>query len=109
MKKLSVLVSALTFSAACNAGGWSGELTVTNTFTEAITDTIAVYTTGGIVYSPGCAANAWIIPADTTARANRAYATIMTALATGKKIRFWYQDACSLWTYHGGSSVMLVN
>ena len=109
MKKLGLSLITLVFSAACHAGGWSGELTVASTFTEAATDTVAVYTTGGIVYSPGCVANAWIIPADTTARANRAYATILTALATGKKIRFWYQDACSTFTYHAGTSLYLVN
>lgn len=109
MKKLILLASTLMFSIVSHAGGWSAELTVTSAFTEATTDTLVVYTTGGSVYASGCAANAWIIPADTTARASRAYATVLTALTTGKKIRFWYQDTCAIWSYHSGTSVMMEN
>jgi hypothetical protein len=104
-------VGALLVCAAgtSQAGGWTGELTVVSVFTEATTDVIVVYTSGGQVYAPGCAANAWVFPASTTARASRGYATLLAAVATGKKIKFWFSDTCGIWGYHDGTSVMLIN
>lgn len=109
--KRHMAVGAMLWGAASfsQAAGWSAELTVTSVFTEASTDLIVVYTSGGGVYATGCAANSWIFPASTTARASRGYATLLAAVATGKKIKFWFSDTCSTWGFHEGTSVMLVN
>lgn len=109
MKKPLILLASLVLATVCQAAAWTDELTVSSAFTEAKTDLIVVYTSGGTTYTPGCQANAWIFTADTNARGNRAYATVLSALATGKKIKFWYTDACSTWSFHEGTSVMLVN
>jgi hypothetical protein len=91
------------------AAGWSADLTVVNAFVEGNTDLIVVSTSNGASYTSGCTVNSWIFVADTDARRSRAYATIVAALTSGKKIRFWYGDSCSTWNYHSASSVMLVN
>jgi len=109
--KRHVAVGAMLWGAVglSQAAGWSAELTVTSVFTEAGTDLVVVYTSGGQVYAAGCAANSWIFPASTTARASRGYATLLAAVATGKKIKFWFSDTCGTWGFHEGTSVMLVN
>lgn len=109
MKKTAFLLSLFILSSACQADGWTGELSVASAFTEAKTDLLVVYTSGGSGYTPGCSVNAWIFTADTAARGNRGYATVLAALATGKKIKFWYRDSCAIWSFHEATSVMLVN
>ena len=104
---LLVGLAAIPFPSLCRAGGWTPPLTVSSTFTEA-SDIIVVYTSDGSVYTAGCAANSWIFAADTDPRRARMYATILTAIATGKKIQFWYSDSCGTWSYHQATSVMLV-
>lgn len=90
------------------AAGWSADMTVTSAFTEATTDLIVIYTSGGGSYTAGCAANAWIFTATTDARRARGYSTIMAALVSGQKLRVWFTDACSTWGYHEATVVMLV-
>lgn len=109
--RMHLAVGAMLWGAAgiSQAAGWTAELTVTSVFTEASTDLIVAYTSGGQVYAAGCAANSWIFPASTTARASRGYATLLSAVATGKKIKFWFSDTCGTWGFHEGTSVMLVN
>jgi hypothetical protein len=104
---LSVLL--LLTCAVCRAAGWTPDLTVNSAFTEGNTDLLVVYTSNGTVYTSGCSANAWTFNADTDARRSRAYATILSALASGKKLRFWYSDTCGPWSYHNATSVMIVN
>jgi hypothetical protein len=99
----------LSLSGICHAAGWTGELTVSSTFTEGTTDLIIVYTADGSTYASGCTVNAWSFSADTDARRGRAYATVMAALASGKKIKLWYNDTCGTWGYHQATTVMLVN
>ncbi|MBL8339730.1 MAG: hypothetical protein JNM97_23390 [Rhodoferax sp.] len=91
------------------AGGWTPELSVASIFTEGTTDYLVAYTTDGTVYASGCAADSWVVPFDTTARGQRAYATLLAAATSGKKVRFWYLDTCGLWGYHQAHSVRLVN
>jgi hypothetical protein len=71
------------------AAGWTPDLTVSSVFTEGATDIITVHTINGTVYATGCTANAWVFTFDTSVRASRAYATLLTAAATGKKVRLW--------------------
>jgi hypothetical protein len=94
-------------SGACHASGWTGNLTVSQAFTEGPSDFLVVYTDGGVT-TPGCVAGAWIFVADSEARRGRAWATILTALTTGQKVRFWYADSCTTWSFHAASSIMLV-
>jgi hypothetical protein len=103
-----ILAAAVLISSPGYAAGWSGDLTVTSSFVEGTSDLIAVFTDGGSAYTSGCLANNWLITTTTDARRARVYATIMTALATGQKIRLWYTDTCATWSYHEATSVMLV-
>lgn len=108
MKHLFLAVLAVAAVTEANAGGWTGDLTVISAFTEGHTDLVIAYTTGGATYTAGCAANSWALVADSDARRGRAYATLLTALATGQKVRFWYADSCPIWGYHGMTTVMLM-
>ena len=103
-----ILAVAILFANNAYSAGWTPELTVSSAFTEN-SDLVVIYTSGGGAYTPNCSANAWIFVGDTDARRGRAYATIMTAIATGKKVKFWYGDVCAAWGYHQATSVMLVN
>jgi hypothetical protein len=108
MKRMLCLLTLLSGATVCGAAGWTSELTVPSAFTEN-SDLVVVYTVDAGVYTPGCVADAWIFRADTDARRGRGYATVLTALATGKKIRFWFNDICSTWNFHDATAVMLVN
>lgn len=108
MKNIIVATILMLCCQAVMAAGWSGDLTVTATFTED-SDLIVIATSGGGVYTSGCAANAWIFTTTTDARRARAYATILAALAAGKTIKLWYTDACTTWGYHEAKSVQILN
>ena len=91
------------------SNGWSPALTVESIFTEGATDTVSITTSGGAVYSTGCIANKWIFMADSEDRRNRAFSLVMAALASGKKVSFWYSSStCAAWNYHQGTSVKLI-
>ena len=105
--KKYVVCGGLFLSSVSNASGWTPPLTVSSAFTEN-SDLIVAYTADGSTYAGGCAANAWMFNADTDARRGRAYATLIAAIVSGKKIQFWYQDTCAAWGFHGASSVRLV-
>ncbi len=107
--KLLAAVALLSASSPGYTAGWTGDLVITSAFTEANTDIIAIYTSDGLVYAPGCTANAWVFPASTAARASRGYATLLTAIATGKKVNFWFADSCGVWGFHQVTSVRIVN
>lgn len=108
-KQVAALALWMGATGLVHASGWTAELTVTSVFTEATTDLIIIYTASGGAYAPGCAANAWVFPANTTARASRGYATLMSAVATGKRIKLWFSDTCGVWGYHEATTIMIVN
>ena len=114
MKQSSIIGKVTIFAALLFAGnfshaaGWTPALTVTEAFTEN-SDLIVIYTSDGGGYTSGCAANSWIFVADNDARRGRAYATVLAAIATGKKLQFWYADSCAVWGFHQATSVKLVN
>jgi hypothetical protein len=99
-------IAAVGLPASANAAGWSEPLTITQAFVED-SDIIAIYTSGGTQNTPGCAANAWIFVASSEERRARAWATILSALMSGKKIQFWFGDTCAAWNYHKATSVMV--
>ena len=109
MKKFYFGMFALLVSSYGFSNGWSPALTVESIFTEGATDTVSITTSGGAVYSTGCIANKWIFMADSEDRRNRAFSLVMAALASGKKVSFWYSSStCAAWNYHQGTSVKLI-
>lgn len=107
MKRILIVMCMLILSLQANAGGWTEPLTVERAFTEANTDIIVIYTSGGVENTPGCAANSWIFLADSEDRRNRGYSTAMAGLVSGKKVSFWYGDTCAAWGYHGATTIQL--
>jgi hypothetical protein len=91
---------------AAQAGSWTIPLTVERAFTED-SDLILIYTAGASQYTAGCTANHWIFVGANEARRGRAYATLLTAIASGKKVSFWVQDECASWAYHRVSAVQI--
>ncbi|WP_206434881.1 hypothetical protein [Sphingomonas koreensis] len=102
-----ILFASVLGSSPAYAEGWTGDLTIHMAFTED-SDLLVVSTTDGNQYATGCGVNQWIVHAATEERRSRAWATILTAIGTGKKIRFWFKDTCSNWSYHSASAVMIV-
>jgi hypothetical protein len=92
------------------AGGWTADLTVTSVNTEASSDLIYWTVSPTVSYAAGCDATNWmmVLPSNSD-RSSRFYSTLMTALATGKKVRLWYADTCNTWNYHGATSIKIVN
>jgi hypothetical protein len=106
MKRLLVM-AALSAASAAHAAGWTAPMTVSKVFTEN-TDNIVVYTVEGALYTPGCVGASYIFHAPTDAQRGRAYATLLTAVTTGQKVQLWYLDACTTWSFHDVSAVMLL-
>jgi hypothetical protein len=79
---------------AVQASTWTPPLTVERAFTED-SDLIVIYTTGASQYTAGCTANHWIFVGANEARRGRAYATLLAAIASGKKVSFRVQDECA--------------
>lgn len=98
-------VGAATFA---QGSAWTGELTVSKAFTEA-SDLIVFYTAGTHPQTPSCSVGSWIYKIGPDARRNRVYATLLTAIATGKKIQLWQRgDGCAEWGYHEATAVMII-
>ncbi len=105
--KRFLMTSMLLAAGVANAGGWTSPLTVNRVFTEN-TENIVVYTAEGAVYTAGCVGASYIFHASTDAQRNRAYATLLAAVTTGQKVQLWYTDACTTWSYHDVTAVMLL-
>jgi hypothetical protein len=106
MKRCAALFLTLFATVTAQAAGWTGLLTIQRVFTEN-SDMIAIYTTGAPVFVPGCSQNAYLFRANNDAQRARAYATLLTAMTSGQKIQLWYNDACTTWSYHDVTSIML--
>lgn len=109
LRTLLVTTLLSIFSTNALAVGWSDELTVTQIMTEGNTDIIAIYTEGGSSYTTGCLVDKWIFLADNEDRRNRAFSVVLAAIASGKKITLWYSDTCTSWSYHGATSIRLID
>jgi hypothetical protein len=107
MKKLLMLLLMLALTGQAFADGWTPPLTVEKAFTED-TDNVILYTADGTVYTPGCNANNWVIVANSETRRGRAWAAILSALATGQKVQLWYTSACGVYGFHQAVAVMLL-
>ena len=106
MKPFIAGLAMMLVSISSHAAGWSAPVTIDRSFTEN-SDLIVIYTLEGGVYTPGCTANTWIFVANSETRRARAWATILTAQATGQKVQLWFTDTCTTWNYHEVSSIML--
>jgi hypothetical protein len=107
-KIASLVLVCLGASAQAQSSVWTPELTVTKAFTEA-SDLIVFYTSGAHSQTPNCSVNQWIYKIGPDARRNRVYATLLTAIATGKKISMWQNGAtCADWGFHEATAVMIV-
>lgn len=104
----SFILSAFVFCAgSVYAAGWTPPLDLELVETEN-TDIMIVHTSDNIEHVSGCMPNHWVVLADTDARRNRIYATLLTAIVNGNQVKLWYTDTCSHWDYHGMSAVMLL-
>jgi hypothetical protein len=106
MKSRFFAALMLLFGLPAHAGGWSGPLTIDRIWTEN-SDMIAIYTTGAPVFTSGCSQNAYLFRATNDAQRARAYATLLTAIATGQRIELWYNDTCTTWSFHDVTSIMI--
>jgi hypothetical protein len=84
-----------------NVGWTTYELTVKRVMTKDANEITAV-TTGG---NNNCAADAWVVIVANEAQRNRAYATLLAAVVSGKKVKFWYTGCAAFNNYHGATAV----
>lgn len=113
MNKIFLSTVLFLFSFNCYAGSWSEALTIESVFTEGVSDIIGIYTSGADPekhqYNPNCGLNTWVFHADSEDRRNRAFSMAMAALASGKKVSFWYStQECGAWSYHSATSIKLI-
>lgn len=85
---------------------WTGEMTITSAFAED-SDALVVYTAGG--GNNGCIANSWVIAAANEDRRARLWATVLTALSLGKKVKFWFSGGCGAFGFHQASAVQIIS
>lgn len=87
---------------------WSAELSVEEVITED-SDVIVVSTDGGAVYQAGCIANKWVFSSADESKMGRMYSTMLTAFASGKKLKIYNKGECGLWNYHGIHAMKIIN
>lgn len=85
---------------------WTVEMTITQAFVED-SDALVVYTAGG--GNNGCIGNSWVIAAANEDRRARLWATVLTALSLGKKIKFWFSGGCGAFGFHQASAVQIIS
>ena len=83
MTRSVLFVALLLMSGLGRAAGWTNDLTASYSFVEGSTDLVVIGTSDGVVNTPGSVLNAWMFIADSEIRRNRAYSTILTAIAAG--------------------------
>jgi hypothetical protein len=99
------MAAALMAPTSANAQ-WTVEMTITSAFVED-SDAIVIYTAGG--GNNGCAANSWVFHAANEDRRGRAWATALTALSLGKKIKFWFSGGCGAFGFHQASAIQIIS
>lgn len=100
----SVLLISAPLSASAQSY-WTVEMTITHAFVED-SDAVVIYTSGG--GNNGCVANSWVFSAANEDRRGRAWATVLTALALGKKIKFWFSGSCGAFGFHQAYAIQIV-
>ena len=89
------------------AEGYSNALVVEDIIAYGGSNMLVVSTSGGSVYTTGCVANSWVITSSDTQLLDRVYSTLLTAMTTNRKIKFWYKDVCGAWNYHVSENVRI--
>ncbi len=79
-------------------------LTVTDVWVE--DNLIVVHTTGS--HASSCHANNWVVKSTTSETRQQAFSLLVTALSTGQKVRFYFQDTCANWGYGNIASTRLL-
>lgn len=89
-----IFVAAL--PAMAYADGWSNSMQILDIYTYGSSDTILVKTSNTTVYdtASNCRPELWHVVANTEERRQRIYATLLTAQASGKPVRFWWTAGC---------------
>jgi hypothetical protein len=99
------VAAALMVPTSANAQ-WTVEMTITSAFVED-SDAIVIYTAGG--GNNGCVANSWVFAATNEDRRGRAWATALTALSLGKKIKFWFSGGCGSFGFHQATAIQIIS
>jgi hypothetical protein len=107
MRLFAVAVGVLVTQGAL-AGGWTPPMTISSAFVED-SDLVVVYTSDTTAYIPGCGGGSWMFRVTSTdARRARVWATLLTAIASGQKVSFWYGESCAAWNYLEFSAVKIL-
>ena len=85
---------------------WTAEMTITSAFVED-SDAVVIYTGSG--GNNGCVANAWVFQAANEDRRGRMWATVLTALSLGKKVKLWFVGGCGSFGFHQVSAIEIVS
>jgi hypothetical protein len=109
MKRFFLALAALYMSNSCLAAGWTSEMSIVSINTEAGSDLVYFMVSPATTYAAGCDSSNWIVSSATEARAQRFYSTLMSAMLSGKKVKFWYTDTCGSFGYHTATAVKIVN
>lgn len=99
-------IATLMMSSQAAQAQWTAEMTITSAFVED-SDAIVIYTSSG--GNSGCVANAWVFQMANEDRRGRAWATVLTALSLGKKVRLWFVGGCGSFGHHQVSAVQIIS
>src|SRR5688500_14251459 len=98
-------IATLMMSSQVAQAQWTAEMTITSAFVED-SDAVVVYTSSG--GNSGCVANAWVFQMANEDRRARAWATVLTAMSLGKKVRLWFVGGCGSFGFHQVSAVEIM-
>ena len=99
-------VLALSIPSVAQAN-WTDPLTVNGGFVEN-SDMIVIHTLETTAYGgPGCVSTRYIFYAANDDRRARAWATVLTALTAGRKVRLWYSGSCTAWGYVDVTAILI--
>lgn len=101
----ALLISAPLPAGAQSSAQWSVEMTITHAFVED-SDAVVVYTAGG--GNAGCVANSWVFSAANEDRRGRIWATALTALSLGKKVKLWFSGSCGAFGFHQATAIQII-
>ncbi len=95
----------LVLAGVASAENWSPPLSLDGVQLYGDTGAIIVYTRGGAAYHPGCEIDKWEIVGKSPVGKARLLDGLLVALANGKKVAFWWNDRCGVWSYHKADAI----
>jgi hypothetical protein len=109
MKRATAVLALMLAMETASASGWTPPTTIVSAYVED-NDLVIVQTDNQTTFTAGCTGGAWVFKLPSTdARRARVWATILTAIASGKQISFWYSDTCAILNYHEFVSVKIIS